>query len=310
VWDLNAYPRNIDLAQGSSVNIYFPASTNGVGDNVFYIPSDSTRAFVESGGSTATGSVSSITITAGTRDTGLLSFTLGAASTQTAPKVKISTAANATRISNPLVASNAETRYQTYVTITAANSKKYYGVAQFNIDASAWGSNTDLDSVNTAGVAGMPYALTLEVGRINFASTAASDRTYYVDVTFTAGFTSNLGSGATNGSDYKCYINSGSDTTGKCTISGLVITVSGVSLNASTNNDADDVFFTLGTPSAVPVATVTGYYILTSDVRKTKHVIYKSTGVTGGGVDTVTTAAVVSVNAGTAIALNSSSTLA
>ena len=306
LWSVGTLGAAADMKSGVNFKIYFPfTTTTGVPTQdkatyflrdssllAYYVGHEDPPTFAASTDNTDFKAVTP-TYTSGDRNGGYLTYRFDSTygTYLTNQPTQLTTVyftlhrATSDPMSNPLVASNAETRYQTVVEISDTNVtpgfNNYYGAYQFTVLPAAWDASADFLPLSKDSIAGLPAMFTVLPATSNpFPPTAStvSGRTYYIEVELDNYGTERMGSGLEDGDDFPCVPGDNASNV-ECTIlqdgTSVIIRASGISQITSA---AASWYTTLGA-AAVDGSNVTpklrGFYIENDDPREIKHITYE-----------------------------------
>lgn len=306
LWKIGTLGAAADMKSGVNFKIYFPFTTStGVPSQdkalyflrdssllAYYVGHEDPPTFSASVDNTDFKAVTP-SYTSGDRNAGYLTYrfdsTYGTYLTNQASQLTTVyfTLHRATTdpMSNPLVASNAETRYQTVVEISDTNAtpgfNNYYGAYQFTVLPAAWDASADFLPLSKDSIAGLPAMFTVLPATSNpFPPSAStvSGRTYYIEVELDNYGSNRMESGLEDGDDFPCVPGDNASSV-ECTIlqdgTSVIIRASGISQITST---AATWYTTLGA-AAVDGTNVTpklrGFYIENDDPREIKYITYE-----------------------------------
>jgi hypothetical protein len=306
LWSIGTLGAATDMKSGVNFKIYFPFTTStGVPSQdkatyflrdssllAYYVGHEDPPTFAASVDNTDFKAVTP-TYTSGDRNAGYLNYRFDStyATYLTNQSTQLTTVyftlhrASSDPMSNPLVASNAETRYQTVVEISDTNAtpgfNNYYGAYQFTVIPAAWDASADFLPLSKDSIAGLPAMFNVLPATSNpFPPTAStvSGRTYYIEVELDNYGTDRMGSGLEDGDDFPCVPGDNASNV-ECTIlqdgNSVIIRASGISQITST---AASWYTTLGSAS-VDGANVTpklrGFYIENDDPKEIKYITYE-----------------------------------
>ena len=264
----------VDLTMDSKVNIYLPLSTNEPGE--FSINLDNTLTGVYSAESTL-----NTDLTSGTPLVGVSVSSIGIAFSLTATASEYISVAlykddgsgSPAQMNLPYIGSNEWTRYESRVELLISDVYYTYS-APFTILPDSPSMSFDLLCTDS-GRAGLPARIT---GNMNFDYTSLYY--LYIDIVFSAGFASDLGSGLSDGEDYPFDTDSVSSIpkSSKMTLkhgSGPTLTISGLSSILQTN--VLRAFFPIGSLTAGTYSVTISLYSLKKDRTDVHFEVFSKT---------------------------------